>query len=83
MENSRFFANKACPYYPCHGDADNFSCLFCFCPLYALGESCGGDYKYTDSGVKDCSNCAIPHRAENYDYIIKRSVEVVELVRKK
>ena len=39
----RFFCNKECEYFPYHetNDPDNFNCLFCYCPLYALGEKCG------------------------------------------
>ena len=35
-----FFSNKECEYFPCHQGADpeNFNCLFCYCPLYALGD---------------------------------------------
>lgn len=83
MDNSRFFANKDCPYFPCHDGAEDFSCLFCFCPLYALGESCGGDFTYTAEGIKDCSLCLIPHKKENYDRIIERSKALLEMVRKK
>lgn len=59
-----YFANTACAYFPCHegADPDNFNCLFCFCPLYTLGEACGGDFSYTAKGVKDCSRCLVPHR---------------------
>ena len=63
MANYDFFQNKACEYFPCHKGADpeNFSCLFCYCPLYALGENCGGDFCYTEDGIKDCSACLRPH----------------------
>ncbi len=59
-----YFANTACAYFPCHegADPDNFNCLFCFCPLYTLGEACGGDFSYTAKGVKDCTKCLVPHR---------------------
>ena len=55
----RFFRNTDCEYFPCHKGADRekFNCLFCFCPLYALGENCGGNFRYTEEGLKDCSNC--------------------------
>lgn len=64
--SNRFFSNTACEYFPCHEgvDPDEFNCLFCFCPLYALGERCGGDFRYTEQGVKDCSSCTIPHRKD-------------------
>ena len=49
-----FFCNKECEYFPCHkgADVENFSCLFCYCPLYALGKECGGNYKITEKGIK-------------------------------
>lgn len=66
-----FFANKTCKYYPCHQGADpeNFNCLFCYCPLYNLGENCGGNFIYTQSGKKDCSGCLIPHSDGGYDRV--------------
>ena len=41
-----FFQNRDCEYFPCHQNANpnTFSCLFCYCPLYALGEHCGGNF---------------------------------------
>ena len=52
-----YFQNTACPYFPCHAKANRefFNCLFCYCPLYALGDKCGGNFVYTENGVKDCS----------------------------
>ena len=43
--NSKFFNNKSCEYFPCHktDDPDSFNCFYCYCPLYALGDSCGGN----------------------------------------
>ena len=52
-------------------DTDGFNCLFCYCPLYHL-EDCGGNYTFTQKGVKDCSDCTLPHKANNYDYIIRK-----------
>lgn len=72
MENShRFFQNKDCRYFPCHKvkDSSAFNCLFCYCPLYALGDNCGGNCSYTENGIKDCSNYLIPRSPEDYDYI--------------
>lgn len=85
MANYDFFQNRECEYFPCHkgADPDTFSCLFCYCPLYALGDKCGGNFTYIDSGIKDCSNCLRPHRRENYAEIQKRMAEVLEMVRKK
>ena len=69
-----YFAHKNCEYFPCHAgaDAENFNCLFCYCPLYALGPECGGSYTYLANGVKDCSRCLFPHRRENYDAVLAR-----------
>ena len=84
MANYDFFQHKACEYFPCHAGADpeKFSCLFCFCPLYALGDKCGGAFAYTADGVKDCSNCLKPHRRENYNAICEKIGEVMELAKK-
>ena len=62
----QFFQNRACEYFPCHmgvAEAD-FNCLFCYCPLYALGPGCGGDFRYTARGVKDCSACTRLHEGD-------------------
>lgn len=74
MENSyKYFSNKSCQYYPCHNtkNPDEFNCLFCYCPLYRT-EDCGGNYTILQNGIKDCSNCMIPHSANGYDYIISK-----------
>ncbi len=77
-KNYSYFSHKDCEYFPCHkgADPDNFNCLFCYCPLYVLGEGCGGQFTYLPNGVKDCSLCLYPHRRENYDKIIKRCGEI-------
>ena len=61
-----FFQNRACDYFPCHEGVaeDEFNCLFCYCPLYALGPDCGGNFSYTERGRKNCKGCALPHRGE-------------------
>ena len=85
MSNYDFFQNKQCEYFPCHEGADpeTFSCLFCYCPLYALGEECGGNFTYKNKkGVKDCSNCLVPHRRENYDRMTEKTALLVEKVRR-
>lgn len=80
-----FFQNRECEYFPCHQGADPeiFSCMFCYCPLYALGEQCGGSFTYTESGIKDCSNCLKPHRRENYGKILEKMPMVMDLAKKK
>lgn len=72
--NFKFFSHKECEYFPCHSDTDKeeFNCLFCYCPLYPMGKDCGGNYAYLDNGVKDCSQCKVPHRKNNYDYIMTK-----------
>ncbi len=80
-----FFQNKDCEYFPCHATThpEHFNCLFCYCPLYALGDNCGGNFTYLDCGIKDCSGCLRPHRADSYDAVTGKLCEVIELVRKK
>ena len=72
----RFFVNKDCEYYPCHQkNNDDFNCLFCFCPLYSMGDKCGGNFKMLSNGIKDCSDCSIPHNKNGYDYVINKLKE--------
>lgn len=84
MANYDFFQNSACEYFPCHKctDTENFSCLFCYCPLYALGDRCGGNFTYTKEGIKDCSACLIPHRRENYGKIMDKMKGIIELAKR-
>lgn len=84
MASYDFFQNKDCEYFPCHAGADpvTFSCLFCYCPLYCLGDRCGGSFTYTPDGIKDCSRCLRPHRRENYQAICNRMQDVLELAKK-
>ena len=83
-QNYKFFNHKDCEYFPCHktNDPDNFNCLFCYCPLYTLGDKCGGNFRYTDNGIKDCSNCFLPHRRDNYDYIIRKFQDIINITKK-
>ncbi len=80
-----FFQNLECEYFPCHdgADPDKFSCLFCYCPLYALGDQCGGNFTYTDSGIKDCSSCMRPHMRDQYTNICEKICDVIEIVKRK
>ena len=79
-----YFWNRECEYYPCHpkADPDNFNCLFCYCPLYVLGDRCGGSFMYLPNGYKDCSLCLYPHQHENYDAITKRYKEILSVLKK-
>lgn len=85
MEHFKFFQNKKCEYFPCHKtkNEEDFNCLFCYCPLYALGDKCGGNFKYIEGCIKDCSECLIPHNPKGYDYIISKYSEIMELAKKK
>ncbi|MDY3282408.1 cysteine-rich small domain-containing protein [Dysosmobacter sp.] len=79
-----FFQNRACPFFPCHpaADGEGFNCLFCYCPLYALGRSCGGDFRYTESGVKDCGGCVRPHVPGGYEYVLSRLDRLTDWMRR-
>jgi len=76
-KESSFFRHVNCEYFPCHkfDDPENFNCLFCFCPLYSMGKTCGGDFMILGNGVKDCSACAFPHEREHYGEVIARMKE--------
>lgn len=82
--NYTFFNNSQCEYFPCHktSNPENFNCLFCFCPLYALKDKCGGKFKYTEDGVKDCSDCIIPHTKNSHGYIMSKIGDILELGKK-
>lgn len=69
----KFFQNKECEWFPCHSthNIENFNCLFCFCPLYLT--NCSGKYQILDNGIKDCSECLIPHY--NYEHIINEIIK--------
>lgn len=77
-----FFSHKNCEFFPCHKGADpnDFNCLFCYCPLYTLGKSCGGNCEFLKSGVKSCMNCNFPHQRRNYEKIISRFQDIVAVM---
>ena len=79
----KFFSNTKCEYFPCHKttDPENFNCLFCYCPLYALKDKCGGNFSYTEKGIKNCTNCTLPHQRKNYDYVIGKFKEIAEITK--
>lgn len=81
--NFKFFQNKNCEFFPCHKIANekDFNCLFCYCPIYSLGDKCGGDFKYLENGIKDCSDCTLPHIKKNYQIIVDRVSILVDKVR--
>lgn len=80
----QFFSHKDCEFFPCHHvkDLEQFNCLFCYCPLYALGDRCGGRFKYTETGIKDCSDCVIPHSPAGYGYVMEKFPLLAELTKK-
>ena len=85
MSSYSFFQNRSCPFFPCHNgvaEAD-FNCLFCYCPLYALGDQCGGAFCYTEVGIKDCSGCTLPHRDDGYEKILAKIGGVIDLAKMK
>ena len=81
----KFVQNRECEYFPCHEieDKKQFNCLFCFCPLYMLGEECGGNYSYLENGTKDCSNCLLPHIKDiGYNHIMTKMSLIIEKSKK-
>lgn len=79
-----FTQHRACEFFPCHktNHPEDFNCLFCYCPLYTLGSKCGGNFKYLENGVKDCSDCLLPHGRGSYSYIISKYPELMELAKR-
>ena len=77
-----FTQNKECEFFPCHktNKPEDFNCLFCYCPLYALGTKCGGNFVITEKGIKDCSGCLVPHARNGYGYVIGKYSEISDLV---
>lgn len=60
-----------CPYYPCHNNME--SCKLCYCPEYDNNDCIGIKSNkgiILENGIKDCSNCNIPHIIKNYNYFI-------------
>lgn len=83
--SSSFFQNRECEHFPCHEgvDPDLFNCLFCYCPLYTLGDVCGGDFRYSASGAKDCTKCTLLHEGDAGARIVKqRFPELRELAKR-
>ena len=80
-----FFQNQDCRYFPCHDvkDQEEFNCLFCYCPLYTLGDRCGGAFTYTERGVKNCTGCTLPHSAGGYEYVLSKFPQLSELAKRK
>ena len=85
MKHYQFFQNRECEFFPCHTGVteEDFNCLFCYCPLYTLGAKCGGNFTYTEAGVKSCEGCTFPHKRENYAAVLKRFPELSALAAKR
>ena len=79
-----FFSHKDCEYFPCHAGIaeEDFNCLFCYCPLYALGRKCGGGCVYTEHGYKSCAECTFPHWPDNYYKVLARYEDIMEVVKR-
>ena len=77
-----YFSHKKCEYFPCHKGIpeEDFNCLFCYCPLYTLGKSCGGNCEYLKNGIKSCINCGFPHHRKNYDKVTGRFQEIAAVM---
>lgn len=84
-EKYKFVSHKECEYFPCHktDKPEEFSCLFCYCPLYALGRECGGNYNYLPNGIKDCSACLVPHKKDNFEYVTGKLMELYKELQEK
>ena len=83
MKHYQFFQNRECEFFPCHSGVaeQDFNCLFCYCPLYTLGDKCGGSFVYTDKGIKSCEACSFPHHRERYAAVLKRFPELSDLAK--
>ena len=84
-EDSRysFFQHRDCEFFPCHKTEhpEDFNCLFCYCPLYTLGSSCGGNCAWLPDGTKDCSGCLLPHGRGSYAYVIGKFGRLAQLAK--
>ena len=42
--------------------------------------NCGGNFRITEDGIKDCSGCLVPHARSGYGYVIGKYSEISDLV---
>lgn len=84
-EHFKFIQNTKCEYFPCHktNNTGTFNCLFCYCPLYGLKNRCGGNFHYLENGIKDCSDCMIPHSSKGYEHVMCHIQDIIELGKSK
>lgn len=83
--NYKFVQNSKCEFFPCHEGIkeEDFNCLFCYCPLYALKDKCGGNPVFLEDGTKDCSNCTVTHiRDTSYSHVMSKIMDILELGKK-
>ena len=75
-----FITHTECAYFPCHKglEPENFNCLFCFCPLYMLGPDCGGNFTYSESGVKVCTDCTITHERNRGNELVNEKWPLIK-----
>lgn len=83
-ENYKFVQNRKCEYFPCHKvkNEEEFNCLFCYCPLYMLKDQCGGNFTYTGNGIKNCSECTLPHSKGAYDHVMSKMGMIMQIAKK-
>jgi len=48
-----------------------------------LGDQCGGDFVYTERGIKNCKNCTLPHSAGGYAHVLSKLSQISELAGRK
>ena len=85
VDKNMFFQHRDCDFFPCHEgvELDRFNCMLCYCPLYALGEACGGSFTYTEKGYKNCTGCCIPHIGDSGVRLVRdRYQELAKLAAK-
>ena len=84
MKNSsKYFKNEECEFFPCHKvEGEYFNCMFCCCPLFPLGDKCGGNFVYIEDGIKDCSACTVPHTEGGYEKIASKLRAVSEMAKR-
>ena len=73
IDKNLFFQHTDCEYFPCHDGvpAERFNCMLCYCPMYALGSACGGNFVLSRRGVKNCKDCSIPHDGDSGVRLVK------------
>ena len=68
MNSDSFINNTDCKYFPCHKTAHPEDF---------------NNFTYTERGIKNCTDCMVPHSRNAVQYIISRWPEIAEVARKK